>query len=293
MTPLPSSARRARRTAAILFTVAFSTLLSAEASAFGQTATIDDDPSAPTAASALAPPTLFIAGDSTAANGAQGAIGWGKHLQTFFDPTKLKVVNLARGGRSSRTFIAEGLWGRLLERVKPGDFVLIQFGHNDAGPVNDERRARGSLPGLGDESREIDNLLTRKHEVVHTFGWYLRKMVADTKAKGATPILLSLTVRNIWKAGRIERGSGRYGEWTREVATSQGVPFVDLTKLVADRYEQIGPDAVKDLFPRDHTHTSDEGAKLNAELVAAGLKGLPDPSLVRCFSEASEKQRDH
>ena len=109
-------------------------------------------------------------------------------------------------------------------------------------------------------------------------------MIADTKAKGATPILLSLTVRNVWKEGRVERGSGRYGEWTREVATSQRVPFVDLTKLVADRYEQMGEDAVKALFPRDHTHTSDEGAKLNAELVVTGLKGLRDQSIIRCLS---------
>jgi lysophospholipase L1-like esterase len=249
------------------------------------------DPGAPPAASATAPLTLFIAGDSTAASGAPGAIGWGKHLQTFFDPSKLKVVNLARGGRSSRTFIAEGLWDRLLEGVKAGDLVLIQFGHNDGGPINDARRARGSLPGLGDESQEFDNLLTRQHEVVYTFGWYLRKMVADTKEKGATPILLSLTVRNIWREGRVERGSGRYGEWTRAVATSERVPFVDLTTLVADRYEQMGEDAVKALFPKDHTHTSDEGAKLNAELVVSGLKGLRDQSLIRCLTSAGRTVR--
>jgi lysophospholipase L1-like esterase len=221
------------------------------------------------------PPTLFIAGDSTAADGAPGAVGWGKHLGEFFDPPKMKVVNRARGGRSSRTFITEGHWDRLLGEVKAGDLVLIQFGHNDAGAVNDRRRARGSLRGLGYETEEIDNLMTKQHEVVHTFGWYLRKMVADTRAKGATPILLSLTVRNIWKDGKVERGSGRYGEWSRAVAESERMAFIDLTKLVADRYEELGEDAVKALFPKDHTHTSDEGALLNARLVVAGLKLLP------------------
>jgi lysophospholipase L1-like esterase len=254
-------------------------------------AEMQSDPGVPPGATASAPVNLFIAGDSTAANGAPGAIGWGKHLQTFFEPSKLRVDNLARGGRSSRTFIAEGLWDRLLEGVKAGDLVLIQFGHNDGGPINDERRARGSLPGLGDESQEIENLLTKQHEVVHAFGWYLRKMIADTKAKGATPILLSLTVRDIWKEGRVERGSGRYGEWTRAVATSQRVPFVDLTALIADRYERMGEEAVKGLFPRDHTHTSDEGAKLNAELVVTGLKGLRDQSLVRCLSALGRTAR--
>src|SRR4029077_10580036 len=111
-------------------------------------------------------PTIFIAGDSTAANGAPGAIGWGKSFGTFFDPAKLKAVNQARGGRSSRTFITEGHWDRLLADLKAGDYVLIQFGHNDGGPINDAARARGSLPGLGDETREIDNLMTQQHEVV-------------------------------------------------------------------------------------------------------------------------------
>ena len=150
----PSSARPVRLAARILFTVAFSTLLSARENALGQAVTIDDDPVAPPAASATAPPTLFIAGDSTAADGAPGAIGWGKYLGTFFDPSKLKVVNRARGGRSSRTFIAEGLWDRLLDDVKAGDFVLIQFGHNDAGPINDERRAAARSPGSATSRRK-------------------------------------------------------------------------------------------------------------------------------------------
>jgi rhamnogalacturonan endolyase len=237
-------------------------------------------------AAATALPGIFIAGDSTAANGIPGAVGWGKHLGAHFDPVKAKVINHARGGRSSRTFVTEGHWDRLLAELKAGDIVLIQFGHNDGAAINSERLARGSLPGLGDESEVIDNLVTKRHEVVRTFGWYVRKMIADVKEKGARPILLSLTARNIWKDGRVERGSGRYGQWTRELAKAESVPFVDLTKLVADRYEQMGQDAVKELFPRDHTHTSEDGAKLNATLVVAGLKGLRDESLVRLLSAA-------
>src|SRR5438094_5107803 len=128
--------------------------------------------------------------------------------------------------------------------MKSGDFVLIQFGHNDAGAINDATRARGSLPGLGEETQEIDNLLTKKHEVVHTFGWYMRKMIADTRAKGATPIVLSLTVRNIWSNGTVERGPGKFGQWAAEIANAQHVAFVDLTTLIADRYEQLGEDHV-------------------------------------------------
>ncbi|TWT78456.1 putative rhamnogalacturonan acetylesterase YesY [Posidoniimonas polymericola] len=219
-------------------------------------------------------PTIYVAGDSTAANGAEGARGWGRHLSKFFDAEQVRVENRARGGRSSRTFVTEGLWGQIRADLQPGDVVLIQFGHNDGGRVNDPKRARGSLPGLDDETQEIDNQQTGLHEVVHTFGWYLRRMIAETRAAGATPVLLSLTVRNVWRDGRVERGSGRYGGWTRQVAEAENAAFIDLTALGADHYDRIGEDEVAELFPRDHTHTGDDGATLNARLVVEGFKGL-------------------
>jgi lysophospholipase L1-like esterase len=217
-------------------------------------------------------PTLFVVGDSTASN--QADLGWGSHLGKYFDPAKANVVNRARGGRSSRTFLTEGLWDEVLADMKPGDFVLIQFGHNDAGAINDGRRARGSLPGLGEETKEIDNMLTGRHEVVHTYGWYMHKFITDTKTKGATPIVLSLTVRNEWSNGRVERGSGHFSQWSAEIAKAENVMFVDLTDIIADQYELLGPIRVAQLFPRDHTHTSAEGANLNAALVVSGLKAV-------------------
>jgi len=228
--------------------------------------------------------TIFVVGDSTANNHADGGLGWGDPFITHFDPAKVNVLNRARAGRSSRTFITEGLWDQVLSEMKRGDFVLIQFGHNDAGKINDETRARGSLPGTGEETEEIDNLLTKKHEVVHTYGWYMRKLIADTKAKGAIPIVFSLTVRNIWKEGHVERGSGKFGQWASEVAQSQNVQFIDLTRIIADRYEQLGQEKVQALFGPDHTHTSIAGAELNAELVVAGLKTLEHNPMERYFS---------
>jgi lysophospholipase L1-like esterase len=228
-------------------------------------------------------PTIFIAGDSTAAPGAgERQQGWGVPFAAYFDPARVNVVNLARGGRSSRTFITEGLWDQLIARVKPGDIVLIQFGHNDGGPINDEPppplRARGSLPGLGDETREIDNALTKQHEVVHTFGWYMRKMIADVKAKGASPIVLSLTVRNRWTGTRIERGSGRYSLWAYDIAKAAAVPFVDVTNEAADRLEALGEEKTAALYPQDATHFNAEGADRHASVVVAELKGLrPSP----------------
>jgi lysophospholipase L1-like esterase len=244
----------------------------------------------PTPSPSLNPnlPTLFVVGDSTANNHANGGLGWGDPFISYFDATKLNVVNRARAGRSSRTFITEGLWDKVLSEMKPGDIVLIQFGHNDAGAINDDSRARGSLPGTGEEIREIDNLLTKKHEVVHTYGWYMRKLIADAKAKGVTPIVMSLTVRNIWKDGHVERGSGRFGQWAAEVAKSQNVAFLDLTTIIADRYEKMGEQKVKELFGPDHTHTSPVGAALNASLVVAGLKGMRDSQFIKFLSELGE-----
>jgi lysophospholipase L1-like esterase len=228
-------------------------------------------------------PTIFIAGDSTAARGAgERQQGWGEPFAAYFDPAAVNIVNRARGGRSSRTFITEGLWDQLIADVKAGDTVLIQFGHNDGGPINDEPppplRARGSLPGLGEDTRDIDNVLTKRHEVVHTYGWYMRKMIADVKAKGASPIVLSLTVRNRWAEGRIERGSGRYSLWAYDIAKAAAVPFIDVTNNAADQLEALGETKSTALYPQDHTHFNTEGADLHARVVVAGLKGLrPSP----------------
>ncbi len=224
-------------------------------------------------------PTLFLIGDSTVKNGTRGQVGWGDPLAAYFDPAKIKVVNRARGGRSSRTYQTEGLWDQVLAEMKPGDFVLLQFGHNDGGPIA-EGRARASLKGAGDESQEIVVAATGKKEVVRTYGWYLRKYIADAKARGATPLVLSPVPRNIWKDDRtVARASGDYGKWAAEAAGAGGAAFVDLNEIVARRYEQIGQEKVKQLFEGDHTHTNAAGAEMNAAAVIAGLKGIKDSPL--------------
>jgi lysophospholipase L1-like esterase len=236
-------------------------------------------------------PTLFVAGDSTAARGkGESQQGWAVPLSNYFDLSKINVANRARGGTSSRTFITTGLWDQLLADLKAGDIVIIQFGHNDGSPVNEDesvppaaRRARGSIPGLGDETKEVDNIITKKHEVVHTFGWYLRKMIADTKAKGATPVVLSLTLRNVWKDGRIERAS-RYSKWSAETATAANVAFFDLSTAVADKLEALGAEKTAALYPQDHTHFNAAGADLHAATAVAGLKKLPSLSIAKFLS---------
>ncbi len=227
-------------------------------------------------------PTLFIAGDSTAArNGNPDIQGWAEPFATLFDAEKVNIANRARGGRSSRTFMAEGLWAKLLAELKAGDVVILQFGHNDGSPVNEDesvpesrRRSRGSLPGLGEETVEIDNIVTGEHEIVRTFGSYLQQMIDEVRAHEATPVLASLTVRDRWEDGRVERGSGHYREWIRELATRNELGFVDLTRLIADTFQALGEPAAKTFFTADYVHTNDEGARLNAAFMLSGLKGL-------------------
>lgn len=230
-------------------------------------------------------PTLFLVGDSTVKVGSEGQRGWGEEITPYFNTKKINVVNRAIGGRSSRTFINEGRWDKVLADLKPGDFVLIQFGHNDAGALNDNSRARGTIKGVGEESEEIDNLLTHQHETVHSYGWYLRKYIADTKAKGATPIICSPVPRKAWTdAGKIARSTDSYRGWAKQVADSASVPFLDLNDIIAQKYESIGKEAVEPLFADAQTHTTYEGAQVSAACVVSGLKALPSDPLEPYFS---------
>jgi lysophospholipase L1-like esterase len=233
-------------------------------------------------------PTLFLVGDSTVRNGkadgANGQWGWGEPLVDLFDTTKINVDNRAIGGRSSRTYIMENQWAETLALIKPGDVVLFQWGHNDDGPLDDTARARGSLHGIGEETKEIENPILKIHETVHTYGWYLRRYVSDTLAKGAVPILCSPIPRKIWKDGKVVRNAESYGGWAREVAEQEHVGFIDLNEIIARRYDALGEEKVEALFADPHTHTSRAGAELNAECVVAGLKALPHDPVAAYFS---------
>ncbi len=226
-------------------------------------------------------PTLFLIGDSTVrtgskGNGENGQWGWGAPLGDFFDRTRINIENRAWGGTSSRTFQTQGFWDKVLANLKAGDYVMMQFGHNDSSPINDRQRARGTIKGIGDETQEIDNLLTGKHEVVHTYGWYIRKFISDTKAKGATAIVCSPIPRDNWRDGKVVRATHDYGAWAAEAAKAEGAFFIDLNELIADRYDRLGADHVSATFfgPKDHTHTVAAGARFNAQRVIDGLRAI-------------------
>jgi rhamnogalacturonan acetylesterase len=222
-----------------------------------------------------AKPTLFLIGDSTVKVGTPGQVGWGEEIGALFDLSRINVVNYARGGRSSRTFQTEGLWARAVAAMRPGDFVIIQFGHNDGAELFTTTRPRGSLPGIGDETREGTVALTSTFEVVHTYGWYLRKYIADVRERGATPIVCSLVPRKVWKDGHIARAD--YATWAHDVAEATRTPFLDLHAIVARQYEAMEPAKLDTLFADERTHTTAAGARLNAESVVTGLKTVDSP----------------
>ena len=241
-------------------------------------------------------PTFYIIGDSTVKNGdgsgRNGQWGWGDFIAGYFDTSKMDIRNHAIGGRSSRTFITEGRWDTILNRLKKGDYVIIQFGHNDGGPLDDTARARGTIKGIGEESKEIYNPIRKKQEVVHSYGWYLRKYVRDTKDKDAIPIICSPIPRDQWNQTKVRRADQDYGKWAEETAKSEGALFIDLNRLVADQYDALGLEKVSGFFYGDHTHTNKAGAELNASIVIDAIKSLNITSLKNYLTKRTETVRD-
>ena len=118
-------------------------------------------------------PTLYIIGDSTVKNGSgkgsDSLWGWGSVIAPHFDTTRIDIQNHAIGGRSSRTFLTDGRWDKILKTLKTGDFVIMQFGHNDAGALDDTSRARGSIRGISDSSKAIYWQKVARAKIIKTY----------------------------------------------------------------------------------------------------------------------------
>ena len=267
--------------AAVLFTAASTAQTpTAQPATPAQTAIQQDAPLNP------ALPTVFLVGDSTARNNA--GLGWGDHFAPFFDTARINVANRAVAGRSTRSYYNEDRWNKVLAELKPGDYVLFQMGHNDGGGNADsvlhDAKSRTTIHSLGDETVDVPiakpfttgPLAGLTVETVHTYGWYMRKYFAETRAKGATPILLTPTIRNIWKDGKIERDMG-FREIDFQLAAAEHVPLVDMATVEADRLQALGPDKTAPLFPIDHTHSSAIGAEAIAHDVTLALRVAHSP----------------
>lgn len=215
--------------------------------------------------------TIFLIGDSTMANkvitGGNPERGWGMMLGAFFT-NEIRIDNHAQNGRSSKSFLDEGLWERVITQVKPGDYVFIQFGHNDQ--KSDEKRH--TEPGS-------------------TFDRNLRRFVAETRAKGGIPVLFNSIVRRNFVDSLLVDTHGAYLHSPRNIAQEQDVPFIDLNGLTHQLVQQLGPEESKTLFMwvaphtvpampdgrEDNTHLNIIGARRVARLaVDALVVALPE-----------------
>jgi lysophospholipase L1-like esterase len=213
------------------------------------------------------PVTVFIAGDSTAANKAENKrpeTGWGEQLQKHFDERKVRIDNHAANGRSTRTFISEGRWQALVDKVRAGDYVLIQFGHND-------------------ESPQKVNAYTPPDDFRHN----LERFVAEVRAKKATPVLLTPVMRRRFnKDGTFYDTHGEYPDLTRRVAAERKVALIDMHRLSEKVLVKYGAEGSRKLFLQlkagenpnypqgveDNTHFSPLGADIMAALVVDGIR---------------------
>ncbi|MFT3844908.1 MAG: rhamnogalacturonan acetylesterase [Lacibacter sp.] len=219
-------------------------------------------------------PTLYLIGDSTVRNTNRPQCGWGEMIGELFDTAQISISNQAMAGRSTRTFIKEGRWDKVMSTIKKGDYLIMQFGHNEGSRPDTSRQGyRGVLRGTGEDTVQLtwkDGTI----ETVHSYGWYLRKFVREAKSKGAVPVICSMIPRNQFKEGKVKRADNDYGKWAEEVAESEGAFFVDLNAITADKYDVIGQDEVAKLFFKDHTHTNVDGARINAASVVEGIKKI-------------------
>ena len=221
-------------------------------------------------------PVVFTIGDSTVKNedsDDDSMWGWGSVLAEYFDTDRISVENHAMAGRSARTFLDEGRWDKVYHALQPGDFVIMQFGHNDGGDIN-VGKARGELHGSGPESRVFRMEKDGRNKVVYTYGWYLRKFIMDAREKGAIPIVLSHTPRNKWRDGKIESNARDFGLWARQAARQAGAYFIDLNAVSGRKLQALGEGNTGAYFKNDHTHSSLKGARLNAGSIAEGIRGL-------------------
>lgn len=223
-------------------------------------------------------PVLFIVGDSTGKidnSKESGQWGWGQVMSEYMNRRKITVDNHAKAGRSARTFLDEGRWNVVYDELRPGDYVIIQFGHNDGGPIN-TGKARGEFKGNSDDKEVMTMEASGINEGIYSFGWYIRKYCLDAIEKGAIPIVMSITPRNARdKDGKIIRERD-YTQWAREAAAQAGAFFVDLNEISAARLDGMSRDETDAQFCKDPVHSSLAGARRNAESVAEGLRSLKE-----------------
>nr|WP_224772556.1 Ig-like domain-containing protein [Pelagicoccus enzymogenes] len=235
------------------------------------------------------PATLFLVGDSTVASYGSSSYpqrGWGQELQAFLFDGEFEVVNRARGGRSSRSYIEEGLWDNVKAELSPGDYLMVQFGHNDRDWSKEER-----------------------YTPPEDYKVYLAQYVNEARALGVEPILVTPMVMNAWRNGAMRNvfteSGNDYAGSMKEVAAELGVPLVDLNAKSHAFFSALDYDTAGRFyfntyvageypnFPNgsgDGTHFQEMGALLMAKMIAEGLRELQADPVAGVLADALTAQ---
>ncbi|KAJ1302492.1 hypothetical protein OPQ81_002810 [Rhizoctonia solani] len=222
------------------------------------------------AAVVLAAPSLYLVGDSTMAShsASEGIQGWGVKIPNYLE--NITVVNKAVSGRSARSYWREGKWAAVQASLTSGDYVVIEFGHNDGGSPSTSDRA--SVVGEGTNTETV-TLSDGTVETVYTWPTYVGWMIDGAKSKGATPIISAQTPNNPYEnSDTIINSPPRFVGYAKNIATAKGVPYVDHFAASISLYTKLGKTVTESYFPQDHTHTNDAGANQVAWSFLSGLK---------------------
>jgi lysophospholipase L1-like esterase len=210
--------------------------------------------------------TVYLAGDSTCANKTadkRPETGWGEMLQQHFDAAKVKVDNRALNGRSTKSFVDEGHWAKLLADLKKGDYVFIEFGHND------EKKDKPAIYASPED-----------------YKLNLARFIKDVRAKGATPVLMTPVSRRKFDHGAPAKTHGEYPDAVKAVGKDQNVAVIDMESKSAAVLAKYGDEGSRRLFlqlkpgenpnypkgAEDNTHFNPTGAGEMARLAAEGIR---------------------
>ncbi|TDL15679.1 rhamnogalacturonan acetylesterase RgaE [Rickenella mellea] len=210
--------------------------------------------------------TLWLVGDSTMAKGGGGGgtDGWGQYIPSFFD---IPIINNAIAGTSARSYTTKGFFDRLFGTVQSGDWVVIEFGHNDGHSDPDN----GTSDCVGDDVDTtcifVDN---GQNVTVHTYNFYIQNAINTLASLGVKTVVSSVTPDNIWPLGP---GTGdRFVGYASLAASRTGADYVDHYDYVVEAFEALGEPEVNTFFPNNqHLHTSPAGAAVVAQAFVKGL----------------------
>lgn len=197
--------------------------------------------------------------------------GWGDYIA---DSVSVEVSNEAIGGRSARSYTREGRFQDIADVLQEGDYVVIEFGHNDGGSLSGEDNGRTPCPGSGDETCETT--YNGQTETVLTFPAYLEDAAQLFLDKGANVLISSQTPNNPWETGEFSYSPNRFVEYAQLAAERAGVDYVDHGAYTAAIFESLGSETVNSYYPNDHTHTNSEGSDVVADafLKAVACSGV-------------------